>query len=236
RWYPVSVHATVMGVLSMSYLLGDALGRLYLGLFIKWEFGWREVFFVSAATLSAILVAGLFTVKGSPHQVGAQEPPADPDNVFGSEGNAPRPESLSRLLGPLLVNPMFWLACVMNVGLTLIRETFNFWTPTYLTEVAGLTPGEAAQQSMWFPLVGALSALGGGPLSDRLRGKHGRVAFPALLLLVGALIVLSETPTAGRSWLALLLISAVSFFLMAPYSFCSGVIALSLGGKRGSST
>jgi OPA family glycerol-3-phosphate transporter-like MFS transporter len=236
RWYPVSVHATVMGVLSMSYLLGDALGRWYLGLFIKWQFGWREVFFVSAATLSAILVCGWFTVKGSPQQVGAQEPPANPDNVFGRDGDAARPESLARLLGPLVANPMFWLACVMNVGLTLIRETFNFWTPTYLTEVAGLDPGEAAQKSMWFPLVGAASALAAGALSDRLKGRHGRVAFPALLLLVGALIVLSETPTAGRAWLALLLICAVSFFLMAPYSFPSGVIALSLGGKRGSST
>jgi OPA family glycerol-3-phosphate transporter-like MFS transporter len=236
RWYPVSVHATVMGVLSMSYLLGDALGRLYLGVFIKWEFSWREVFFVSAATLSAILVAGWFTLKGSPQQVGAQEPPADPQNVFGTEGNAPRPENLSRLLGPLLVNPMFWLACLMNVGLTLIRETFNFWTPTYLTEAAGMTAGDAAQSSMFFPLVGAASALAAGALSDRFKGKHGRVAFPALLLLIGALVLLGVVPTAGRPWLAVLLICAVSFFLMAPYSFCSGVIALSLGGKRGSST
>jgi [1-hydroxy-2-(trimethylamino)ethyl]phosphonate dioxygenase len=44
------------------------------------------------------------------------------------------------------------------------------------------------------------------------------------------------TPTGGNPALALLLIGAVSFFLMAPYTFCSGVMALDLGGKRGSST
>src|SRR5262249_56369988 len=121
--------------------------------------GGRDVSRGRGAAPRACLGGGFSTGRGRPPGGGGRAPPADPDNVFGSEGNAPRPESLSRLLGPLLVNPMFWLACVMNVGLTLIRETFNFWTPTYLTEVAGLTPGEAAQQSMWFPLVGALSAL-----------------------------------------------------------------------------
>ncbi|MFP6763218.1 MAG: hypothetical protein VB858_06360, partial [Planctomycetaceae bacterium] len=40
----------------------------------------------------------------------------------------------------------------------------------------------------------------------------------------------------GRPVLALVLISAVSFFLIAPYSYLSGVMALDLGGKRGSAT
>jgi phosphonate degradation associated HDIG domain protein len=69
-----------------------------------------------------------------------------------------------------------------------------------------------------------------------MKGKYGRVAFPFLLLLIVSLLVLSAARPTGHPVLALVLISAVSFFLMAPYSFCSGVIALSLGGKRGSST
>src|SRR5262249_45658826 len=35
RWFPVGVQATVMGVLSMSFLLGDVFARIYLGSFIR---------------------------------------------------------------------------------------------------------------------------------------------------------------------------------------------------------
>jgi OPA family glycerol-3-phosphate transporter-like MFS transporter len=236
RWYPVSVHATVMGLLAGSYLLGDALARAYLGALIEWGVGWRGIFFLAGGTLGAITVVSWFTLKGSPREIGGLEPAANPGNVFGSGGDSPRPESLARLLIPLTSNLFFWLACVLSVGLTFIRETFTFWTPTYLKEVGGLSKGWAAIGSTLFPLVGAASALLGGTLSDRFKGRRGRVVLPSLVLLVVALVLLSLTSTDGRPVTALLLISAVSFFMTAPYSFCSGVIPLDLGGKRGSST
>ena len=40
----------------------------------------------------------------------------------------------------------------------------------------------------------------------------------------------------GRPGMVLVLIGAVAFALMAPYTFCSGVIALDLGGRRGGGT
>jgi OPA family glycerol-3-phosphate transporter-like MFS transporter len=236
RWFPVARRASVMGVLSLSYLLGDAVVRLYLGSFIGAGAGWRGVFFLSAGTLAAFAVVSLFTLKGSPRDVGAEEPAANPANVFGSAGESPHPDGLWQLLLPFLRSPVFWLVCLMNMGLTLIRETFNFWTPTYLTRAVGLDEASAAQLSLVFPLVGAASALAGGWLSDRLGGRHGLVALPAMLALVAVLWVLAETPTHRQPVRALLLVSGVSFCLMAPYSFCSGVIALDLGGKRGSST
>jgi OPA family glycerol-3-phosphate transporter-like MFS transporter len=236
RWFPASRHASVMGVLCLSYLLGDAAARFYLGFFIREGAGWRGVFFLSAGTLAALAVVGWFTLKESPREVGADEPPANPENVFGAAGESPRPEGLTRLLEPLLASPVFWLVCAMNVGLTLIRETFNFWTPTYLVEVAGLSEGVAAQASLLYPLTGAASAVLAGWLSDRLRGRHGRIALPALVFATGALVLLSALPVRGEPAMALLLVSAVSFFVMAPYTFCSGVMALDLGGKRGSST
>ncbi len=236
RWYPVSVHATIMGLLAMSYLLGDALARLYLGFFLQQGMGWRGVFFIAAGTLGVIALVSFFTLRGSPQEVGGQEPAANPANVFGAGGNLPRPESFARLLGPLLTSWAFWLICLMNAGLTLIREAFNFWIPTYLTEVGGLDVGTAAQSSLLFPLAGAASALVGGVTSDRLAGKRGRIMLPSLVLLTAALWLLSIAAPQGRPGLALVLIAAVALFLGAPYSFLSGVLALDLGGKRGSST
>src|SRR5262249_10109471 len=134
------------------------------------------------------------------------------------------------LLNPLLKNPTFWLACGMNFGLTAIRETFNYWTPLFLNETADLPPEWAAAASAVFPGAGALAALAAGALSDWLRGARGRILFPSLLALTAALLALAMVNVRGRPGLALILIAAVAFALMAPYTFCSGVIALDLGG------
>jgi OPA family glycerol-3-phosphate transporter-like MFS transporter len=245
RWFPVSRHATIMAFLSLSFLLGDAFARLYLGLFI-WlgesfsavEFlkDWRAVFFIAAATSMSIGLAIRPSLKSDPSEVGADEPAANPVNVYGEDGQSSANVPLRERLLPLFSSPLFWMICLTNLGLTLIRETFNFWTPTFLVEVAELGPGDAAIRSLLFPLVGAVSAILGGTISDRLGGRHGRVMVPSILCLTAALAVLASVDLSGRPTLALFLISTVSFFLIAPYSYLSGVMALDLGGKRASST
>jgi OPA family glycerol-3-phosphate transporter-like MFS transporter len=44
--------------------------------------------------------------------------------------------------------------------------------------------------------------------------------------------VLAAADLRGNGPLALTLIGAVALFLMGPYTFCSGLLALHLGGKR----
>jgi OPA family glycerol-3-phosphate transporter-like MFS transporter len=236
RWFPVSVHASVMGFLCMSYLLGDGLGRLYLSGLLELGLSWRGLFLAAAGTLGVIALVSVFTLRSTPRDLGEEEPAGNPENVFGSEGEAARPPGLWRLLRPLFASPTFWLVCLMNMGLTLIRETFNQWTPTYLHEMYGLEPASAGLRSMVFPMVGAVAAMGGGGLSARFQGKHGRVAAPSMVLLVVALAILGTAPQMSSSALALVMIGGVSFFMCAPYSFCSGVMALDLGGKQGAST
>lgn len=237
HWFPVSRQATVMGLLSMSYLLGDALARLFLGTIIQWGVGWRGLFGIAAATLGAIAVGCWWLVQDSPRVIGAPEPEDAPANVFGSAAESgSQPDSVGQVLTLLGRNPSFWTSCVLCAGLTLIRETFTFWVPTYLVQVVGLKDGPAAQWSLLFPLVGAISALLAGWASDRLRGKLGRIAVPSLLVLVGILWLFSAVPLRDDLPLSLTLIGAVAFFLLGPYSFCSGIIPLTLGGKRGSST
>jgi len=236
RWFPYYRQASVMGVLSMSYLVGDVFARGYLGTFIEFGFGWRIIFVIAAATLAIIAITSLFTLKSSPQDVGADEPATNPGNVFGGDGESTRPESIRTLLTPLLQSRTFWVICALNFGLTLIRETFNFWTPTFLDEAVGLTKGQSAIGSAVFPLVGAASVLSAGFVSDLFGGQHRRVAVPCLVILVGALALLCVLPVENRPILALVLISLVSFFLLAPYSYLSGVMAIDLGGKKGSST
>lgn len=232
RWFTAARLATVMGVLSMSYLLGDAVARLFLGGVVHAGAGWQGVFYAAAATLGLIGLVSLFTLKGRPSAVGLPEPPPPPGNVYGSDtGHGRIP--LGKLLGPLLGSFTFWLVCLMNVGLTLIRETFNLWNPTYLKEVVKLDAGTAGIASLVFPLAGAVSSVFAGWLVDRLNGRYGLVVVPSLVGLLITLGLFAWLPLEGRVWAAMALIAAVAFFLLAPYTFCSGVLAVRLGGQRG---
>jgi OPA family glycerol-3-phosphate transporter-like MFS transporter len=140
------------------------------------------------------------------------------------------------MLGFLLRREQLWQVCLINFGLTLIRETFNGWTPTYLVQAVGMSVGDAAIGSLVFPLTGGLAACAGGWLSERCGNRHGRVMLPSLILMVIALAVLSLLPLRGRHVEALVVLATVALFMTIPYSFCSGVLAIDLGGKRASAT
>jgi len=245
RWFPVSKHATVMAFLSCSFLLGDALSRAYLGGLIwigetqpgfAFFNDWRAVFWVAAGTALLIGLALTRVLKADPSHVGAVEPRANTGNLYGEDGQQASRVPLKEILGPLGRSPLFWTVCLTNFGLTLIRETFNFWTPTFLIEEAHLSRGQAAAASACFPLVGAISALLAGLLSDRLKGRHGRVMVPSICGLIGALALLGTVDLSGRPIAAVLLLCLVSFFLLGPYSYLSGVMALDIGGKQASGT
>lgn len=237
RWFSAPIMGTVLGILCLSYLFGDVIARLFLSQVVDLGYGWRGVFFSAATVLGAILIASIFLLKASPTEVGEEEPAANTVNLFGESGNAPRPRDLWDLLLPFFTSMSFWLVCTMNFGLTLVRETFNFWTPTYLTESAGMTVAAAAAASALFPFFGGLSSLSSGYLSDSLlAGRRGLVMVVFLVPSIAALLGLAYVTDPGTTWLPLILISAIGFFILGPYTFLSGVISVDLGGKRGSST
>lgn len=236
RWFPVRRHATVMAILSMSYLVGDAFTRWYLGTILEWGYSWQAMFFISAATLLGISIVALFTLRSSPGDVELDEPLASQGNVYGDTQEAIKPKNLRELLRPLLRSKIFWLIASMSFGLTLIRETFNFWNPTFLHEAVGMSVADAARQSWVFPMAGALSCLLSGLTCDLLKGRFGRVILPSTVILVVMLTILATTDLTERPTLALTLLALVAFFLMAPYTLLAGVMALDIGGKSGTST
>lgn len=237
RWFSYSAYGTVMGFISLSYLFGDAASREFLARLIDAGFGWRGLFFAAAGTLAVLLLLNLLLLKESPSRRGFPEPPANPSNLFGAQGQAPKPESLGALLGAFAHSPAFWLVCALSFGVTILRETFNLWTPTYFTQSVGLTVADAAHKSALFPLFGGLSVLLAGFGSDRL-GPNGRAAiiFYGLLLTTAALAVLAFADF-GRSHLApVALVALVAFVMIGPYSYLAGAISLDFGGKQGSAT
>jgi OPA family glycerol-3-phosphate transporter-like MFS transporter len=225
-----------MGFLSLSFLFGDAAARLLLGEFIDYGFGWQAVFLFSAAILGVIALVNMVTLKSSPQELGFETTVVNPNNLFGQDGDSTRPKGVRDLLGPLLSSGSFWIVLFLSAGMTLIRQSFTFWTPTFLVEVAGMSNSSAAQYSLLYPLVGGFSVLFAGHASDRwTAGRRGLVMTLVLAPLVPTLLVMGTLETTG-ALVPLLLVSASAFMLIGPYSFLSGAMALDLGGKKGSST
>jgi sugar phosphate permease len=239
RWFSYSTYGTVMAVLSLSYLFGDAACRWVMGRLLAAGMSWRGVFVVGAASLTALLLANLLLLREAPEERGLPSPEANPLNVYAEDGNAASEErvSLVTILKPLAASVPFWLVCLLSLGTTLLRETFNFWTPTYFVQFVGMSPSMAAQRSALFPLLGGISVLLAGVLSDRI-GLNGRN-----VVLVGGmagsavcLVALAGTPGHASQWTPVALVALVGFLLLGPYSYLAGAMSLDFGGKRGSAT
>lgn len=237
RWFPHTSYGRVMAILSLSFLFGDALSRKFMRLLIEAGFSWRSVFFACAGTLAILAVVNASFLKESPALIDEPEPETHADNLFGAQGADPVPPGIRDLLVPLFRRRVFWCICVLSLGLTLLRETFNTWIPTYFAESLKMSPAEAADKSALFPLFGGISVILAGILSDRL-GRVSRAAIIAACLLLSAiaLAVLASSDFGGSTAWPVLVVTLIGFLLIGPYSYLAGAISLDFGGKRGSST
>jgi sugar phosphate permease len=237
RWFSFASYGTAMGVVSLSYLFGDAAARRFMGWLLAMGLGWHGLFFVAASVLFALFVVVLLVLKESPRDIGEPEPPTNPLNVFGAGGQIDTPPSLRELLVPLLTSPVFLTVCFLSLGLTLLRETFNTWSAFYFTDALALSKPDAANYSALFPLLGGVSVLLSGWISDAL-GQGGRAAviFVGCFGTAAVLLVLSLADFGAATLVPVALVSLVGFLMIGPYSYLAGAISLDLGGKRGSAT
>jgi OPA family glycerol-3-phosphate transporter-like MFS transporter len=234
KWFNYSTYGTVIGILSVSYLVGDAVARQLMAALIHHGFGWRALFYFAAAVVAAFLLVSFLFLRESRAGLGFEEARANPLSLFAESES--RPASVAALLRPLFLSRGFQLICLLSFGCTMVRETFNMWTPVYLRNYLGYSAGDAAGLSSIFPGVGVVSVLIMGWLSDRL-GVNGR----ALLMFVGlsataaALLGLMSIPSGTTgALLPLLAIGAIAFCVLGPYSYLGGAFALDFGGKQGS--
>jgi sugar phosphate permease len=239
RWFSYKTYGTVMAVLSLSFLFGDAACRWVMSWLMAHGVGWRGVFLFAAGSMAVLLLANLLFLRETPGERGLPAPEVSPLNVYASEQLMPDEQraGLGAVLRPLVASFPFWLVCLLSMGTTLLRETFNFWMPTYFVQFVGFSRSEAAGRSALFPLLGGVAVLIAGVVSDKL-GLNGR----NLVLVAGlgasslCLMLLANTPGHARQWAPVVLVAAVGFLLLGPYSYLAGAMSLDFGGKRGSAT
>ena len=234
RWFDYSSYGSIIGILSISYLVGDAAARQQMGMLIERGYGWRSLFLFAAIVAGVMLIASLLWLRESRAELGHAQARPNPLNLFAASES--RPASVGALLLPLLRSRAFLLVCLLSFACTIIRETFNTWTPVYLRDHLGYSMGHSAGMSAIFPGVGAASVLLAGWLSDRL-GLNGR----SLLLFLGLtgtaaalLVLMSVRSGPSGAFLAVVVIGVVAFCLLGPYSYLGGAFALDFGGKQAS--
>jgi OPA family glycerol-3-phosphate transporter-like MFS transporter len=233
KWFDFSSYGTIVGILSVSYLIGDAAARQWMSVLIHDGYGWRALFYLAAAVAGFFLIANAILLRESRTELGHAEATPNPLNLYGASDA--RPAGVAALVLPLLKSRAFLLVCLLSLGCTIVRETFNTWTPVYLRDYFGYSMSGAASASALFPAVGAVSVLVSGWLSDRL-GANSRAAVLGfgLLATAGALLTLTLLrPSTVGPLLPLVAIGTTAFCLLGPYSYLGGALALDFGGKQG---
>ncbi len=194
-YFPLDMRARAMAIFGMGGIAGMGLG-LALGGTIAEFYGWRSAFFVLG--LPGVLLAVAV-------RLGVREPKrGSMDETVAPETAPPTREVLRFLLGRrsfvhMVLGAGYHAFAGMGAG------AFNI---AYLMRIHGMTIGEASRIFVLVgPLLGAISAFGGGYLADALGRRDVRwymwiPAFSALLALpfsvafvlwpAGSTIVLGE--------------------------------------------
>lgn len=233
RWFDFSSHGAIIGMLSVSYLVGDALARQGMGLLMAHGVGWRGLYVFAAAVAVVLMVANAAWLSDARVHKGFSEPASNPLGLFEDQPAGPW-LGLGARLRLMLSSPSFLLLCALSFGGTLIRETFNTWTPQYLSSALHLTADRAAAVSAVFPGVGVLSVLLAGWYSDRL-GVLGRPWLLCLGLMATSfalLLLVALSSGAVPVVLPIAAVGLVAFCLLGPYSYLGGAFALDVGGQR----
>jgi OPA family glycerol-3-phosphate transporter-like MFS transporter len=235
RWFDFRGHGTVVALLSVSYLVGDALARESMGLLLAHGASWMDLSRFAAAVLGGFFLLNLVFLRESRVDCGYAAPQVNPLNLYGHHVTDAPPLTVRGLLLPLLASRSFRLVCVLSFGCTVVREAFGVWLPVFLKEAAGYDAAHAARFSGVFPAVGAVSVLMAGWAGDRL-GVNGRptllfVGLWATAVALGALFIFAPAVVGRATTVAL--IGLVAFCLLGPYSYLGGAFALDFGGGRG---
>ncbi len=232
KWFSYSRYGMIAGILSCSSFIGDAVARESMGALLEHGVGWRGLFIFAASVAGIMFLANLLFLRESRVDEGFPEALANPHNVFAGATSAPM-NFVERAM-QLLRSREFLMVCLLNLAATMVRETFNTWTPVYLEDFLGYGVSRAATLSAIFPGVGAVSVLFVGWLSDKLGANTRAVLLSVGLAATAAALLLlaSLRPAAGEGFMAVVVIGMVAFCLLGPYCLLPGAFALDFGGKQ----
>lgn len=222
-WFGAGRQATVVAVLSLSYVGGGIAATLLARQVLAEGGGWRAVMGVPSLVLLAIGIACVFAVRAGPL-------------AAGTSGASPIGRAPWRVL---LARPQFLVVCALSFALTLMRESFNTWSVDFLVSIqrAGARSiSVAALQSTTFDLAGGLGILIMGASYDRTPARVRRWLVAGILGSLAVVLALLPWAAARNPAWAVWLVGAVGLLVYGPYSLLAGVFAVESGGAAAAAT
>lgn len=246
QWYTSVESGKLMGLMSMSYLLGDLAARSSAGTILRLSSDWRPLFWIHAGIFAGVgLIVWLF-LRSSPESTGLRESAIESEaqaqpgrrseagQQAGPDAKSATGDESARWLRRMLSHRWFWIACVLYLGLSIIRYIFWSWSIVYLAG-SGLRTSTAVFGSAVFPLVGSAGAVFAGWVSDRMEARRGPVLVTMCSGLVVAILLFSLIPS-DRPLLLVPALALVGFTLTGPYSLMAGAMAIDFGSRHTSAT
>jgi len=82
RWFDYSSYGSIVGILSISYMIGDAAARQQMGMLIERGYGWRALFLFAAIAAAVWFTACLLWLRESRTELGHPEAKPNPLNCL----------------------------------------------------------------------------------------------------------------------------------------------------------
>ncbi len=109
RWFSYSAYGTAMGVVSLSFLFGDAAAHQFMGMLLEAGMHWRGVFFTAAGACSCWpLPIGCGSRKARTRSAPASRPPIRSTFTATRPTATPSPRASARCSCPCSRVPSFW--------------------------------------------------------------------------------------------------------------------------------
>jgi OPA family glycerol-3-phosphate transporter-like MFS transporter len=227
EWCGPAKLAFACGLLSLSFVFGGALAVSFAGLIARaTQDSWPAVLGLPSLVLVLLVVlcALILPKPAKPRQAAEASPKA-------------RTFSLRRVLD-LFGERKFLVVVALSFTLTLLRETFNFWTVDFIKTEGGasVSSAVAAVLSTPFDLCGAAGIVLMGWVFGRLE-PLGRQRL--LVVILGSLtVLLALLPELFHFglWVLAAGVGLIGFLVYGPYSLLGGVLSVEVRGKEFAAT
>jgi len=227
EWFGPAKLPFACGLLSLSFVFGGALAMSLAGLIAGLTHdSWSAVLGLPSIVL--VLVAGLcwfiLPRPTKPLEVA----------VIGQKSST---FSLSRTL-ELFGERKFLIVVALSFTLTLLRETFNFWTVDFIRTEGGFQVSSkvAAFLSTPFDLCGAAGIVLMGWVFGRLNPIERQRLLVTILVSLALLLALLPQLFHFGLWVLAAGVGVIGFLVYGPYSLLGGVLSVEVRGKEFAAT
>ena len=243
-WFRHSERGVVMGWWTTNYVIGGSLAVVFatFAATSAWAgagLGWQRGFWMPAALLFAIALLFAVLTRNRPSDAGLPEI-GEGDAEGRNDPGVPAPDGqraaerclFFKMLGDLQV----WTIALGCAFSKMIRYSFLYWLPLYMTQKLRYSAGEAGYTSSLYEFVGFTGAILAGYVSDKF--MQARRLPVAAVMFWGLALMCWIHPTfaaLGRGGVAVS-IALIGIMNFGPDTLLQGAASQDAGAKWGVGT